>query len=131
MLVIQMKKIAKNKASILTFYKCISGVTKTQELLLHFTDDTNLIEHLLYMESLLPCFTLLIDEITAEGSRVFVRARCKGKQTSELNGNPPTFKEIEFPYAIGYYLSGGRITDHWMIADQMSLLQQLDSGCFN
>lgn len=120
-----MKKIERNKACVLNFYQSISGLNKTKELLSLFTDDPKLIDHILYLDALLPGYTLLIDEITAEGSRVFVRARCRGKQTGKINDDPPTYHDVEFPYAIGYYIAAGKIKEHWMIADQLTILEQL------
>jgi predicted ester cyclase len=49
----------------------------------------------------------------------------KGKHEGELNGIPPTYKQVEMPFAVGYEIQNNKITHHWLIADQMSLLQQL------
>ncbi len=120
-----MKNINKNKECVLKFYQYISGIRKTEAMLSTYTNDPQLIKHLLYMDSLIPCFSILVDEITAEEARVFVRARCHGLQQGTINGNPPTYQYVEFPLAIGYTLNNGRIIDHWVITDQISLFQQL------
>jgi len=36
-----------------------------------------------------------------------------------------SLRKIEFPYAVGYYFEKGIIVDHWMITDQVALLEQL------
>lgn len=68
---------------------------------------------------------MFADEITAEGNRVVVRARFKGTHRGELSGIPPTNKSVEFPFAIGYEIENSKITSHWLLADQMSLMEQL------
>jgi predicted ester cyclase len=32
---------------------------------------------------------------------------------------------VDFPFAIGYIMEKGIIVDHWMIADQAALMEQL------
>jgi predicted ester cyclase len=48
-----------------------------------------------------------------------------GKHEGSLNGIPPTYKEVEFPFAIGYEIENNMIIHHWLIADQMMLMEQL------
>ena len=126
-----MKSTEKNKAVVLNFLRHISGVRKTKALLRRYTSDPNLIDHIIDMESVLPEYELLIDEITAESERVFVRARCRGAYQIEAHGLKTVCRNIDLPYAIGFYLRRGKIIDHWMITDQMSLLEQLENAGFS
>ena len=48
-----------------------------------FTDDPELIEHILLFEKLIPKYELITDEITTEDNRVIVKARACGKHTGE------------------------------------------------
>jgi DNA-binding CsgD family transcriptional regulator len=57
---------------------------------------------------------------------VVVRARIKGRHEGELNGIPPTYKSVEFSFVISYEIENGKIVSHWLIADRMSLLEQLE-----
>ena len=98
---------------------------KTRELLEQYITDQGLIEHILFFDSVFPRYDGLIDEITGEGNRVIVRARMKGKHEGELNGIPPTHKEVEFPFVVGYEIEKNKIISHWLIADQMMLMEQL------
>ena len=43
----------------------------------------------------------------------------------DLNGIPPTFKEVNIPFTIRYTIENNKITSHWILADQMAMMQQL------
>ncbi|MDX2066861.1 MAG: ester cyclase [Haliscomenobacter sp.] len=120
-----MENLMQNKEFILEYFNAISGVEKTPELVGQFTTDQHLIEHIAFFDSVFPKYELFADEITAEGNRVIVRARMTGKHEGEFNGIPPTYRSIDFPFAIGYEIEKGKIVSHWLIADQMHLLELL------
>jgi len=120
-----MDTLKKNKQFVLEYFNAISGVEKTDELIDRFMDDDELKHHIQFFDTIFPNYELLADEMTAEGNRVIVLARVKGKHEGELNGIPPTHKMVDFPFAIGYIIDKGIIVDHWMIADQASLMEQL------
>ena len=120
-----MDQTKKNKEFIVGYINALSGVIKTRELLEQYITDQGLIEHILFFDSVFPRYDGLIDEITGEGNRVIVRARMKGKHEGELNGIPPTHKEVEFPFVVGYEIEKNKIISHWLIADQMMLMEQL------
>ena len=52
-------------------------------------------------------------------------AHFKRMHKGNLNGIAPTFKEVNVPFVIRYTIENNKITSHWMLADQMSLMQQL------
>lgn len=64
----------------------------------------------------------------AEGDRVVVDAALTGTHEGELMGIPPTGKQVEMPLIIIYRVSGGKIVDHTMVADQAGLMQQLSAS---
>ena len=37
----------------------------------------------------------------------------------------PTYKNVEFPFVVGYEIENNMIISHWLIADQMVLMEQL------
>ena len=117
--------ILKNKQLVIDYFNAISGVKKTRPLLEKYITDIHLIEHIEFFDSVFPAYELFADEITAEGNRVTVRARCKGRHEGDLNGIPPTHKNVEFPFSIGYEIENNKIVSHWLIADQMALMEQL------
>lgn len=116
----------KNKEFIMHYINALgNGVVKTRELLEMFMNDEGLIEHILFFEGVFPLYEVLVDEITCEGNRVILRARLKGKHEGELNGIPPTHKEVLVPMIVGYEIENNKIVSHWLMADQMMLMEQL------
>lgn len=120
-----MDTLKKNKNFIIEYFNAISGAEKPLELIEKYVADEKLKGHIQFFESAFPKYELMIDELTAEANRVVVRARWRGRHEGALNGIPPTHKQIEMPFVIGYEIENGKIIDNWMIADQMLLMEQL------
>lgn len=115
----------KNTELIINYFNAISGNEKTRELCEQYTTDEKLIEHIEFFESAFPKYELLIEEIMSEGAKVLVRGRAIGKNTGEFNNIPATGESMNLPFAIRYIVHNNMITDHWLIADQMTLMEQL------
>lgn len=120
-----MDKTHKNKEFIIEYFNAINEKKKTRELCEQYMTDHHLIEHILFFDSVFPNYGVIIDEITAEGDRVVVRARLKGRHDGEFNGIPPTHIQVEMPFVIGYEIEKNKIVSHWLIADQVTMLEQL------
>lgn len=120
-----MYKPKKNKEFIIRYFNALSGVIKSRELCDKYITDNSLTEHILFFDSVFPRYEMFIDELTGEGNRIIVRSRLKGKHEGELNGIPPTHKEVLFPFVIGYEIENEKILSHWLLADQMLLMEQL------
>ncbi|KAA3622824.1 MAG: hypothetical protein DWQ02_25530 [Bacteroidetes bacterium] len=120
-----MNQAEKNKQFMIDFYKLGSGQEKTEEMLRQYTNNERYIGHVMFMEKAFPEYQLVPDEIIAEGDKVFVRARVVAKHKGEVDGIPPTFKDINVPFAIGYRIEENMIVDFWTISDQMEFLEQL------
>lgn len=120
-----MEKQKKNKEFVIRYFNAISRVTKSRELSRQFTTDEELIEHIAFFDSVFPKYELFADEMIAEGNKVVVRARLKGRHEGELNGIPPTYKEVNFPFVISYEIENDKIVHHWLIADQAAMMEQL------
>ena len=120
-----MDALQKNKELVIEYFNAISGLTKTRKLMEKYVSDNHLIEHIEFFDSVFPRYEIFADEITAEGNRVVIKARLKGRHEGELNGIPPTYKNVEFPFAIRYEIDNNKIINHWLIADQMMLMEQL------
>jgi len=103
----------------------MKGVVKTPELCDKYMNDKHLKEHIIFFDTIFPGYEVFADEITAEGDRVVLRARLKGRHEGEFNGIPPTNRMVEFPFAISYTIKDNLIVDHWLIADQAVLMEQL------
>ena len=70
-------------------------------------------------------FTLTIEDLTAVGDMVWSRNRARGVNTGPVMGNPPTGRRVEVDVIDIVRFEGGRIVEHWGIADQMGLMLQV------
>ena len=120
-----MNQVQKNKELLIDYANALSGVNKTRELLLQYAEDEKLIEHIGFFESVFPNYEIFFDEMTGEGNRVVALARFRGRNDGNFKGFPPTHKNVEFQFAIGYEIENNKIVHHWLIADQVALMEQL------
>ena len=120
-----MDNLKKNREFIIKYFNAMSGVAKTRELSEQYTTDENLIEHIEFFEGAFPRYEVFIEEIMTEGNKVLLLARLTGSHAGEFNGIPATGKSIDLPFAIRYIIENDKISDHWLIADQMLLMEQL------
>jgi predicted ester cyclase len=123
-----MNKSEKTKKFYLKYYKAMTdmkGKKKNEQVIRKFVSDEKLIGHILFFDEAFPGYELIPKEIIVADDRIFVRADLTGTHKGALNNTPPTFKNINVPFAICYRVENEMIVDHWMIADQMELLEQL------
>ena len=120
-----MEQQRENKEFVIRYLNALSGKTKTRELMEQYMTDEELLGHILFFDSVFPKYEMFADELTAEGNRVVVRARMKGSHEGEFNGILPTHRKVEFPFVVSYEIENGKILHHWLIADQMILMEQL------
>jgi predicted ester cyclase len=120
-----MEQQKKNKEFVIRYFSALSGITKTREHCQQFMSDEELMEHIAFFDRVFPKYQIFADEMIAEGNKVVVRARVKGRHEGEFNGIPPTYKEINFPGVICYEIENDKIVHHWMIADQAVMMEQL------
>lgn len=118
-------KEKENKEFIMRYIAAMDGNTKDAALCDKYMTDQKLKEHILFFDAIFPQYKAKVEEIMAEGDRVMVRATGKGVHKGAFNGIPATNKTVEFPFVVSYTIKGGKIVDHWLIADQSILLQQL------
>ncbi|MEO1010195.1 MAG: ester cyclase [Bacteroidota bacterium] len=115
----------KNRAFIIKYYNAISGVEKTLDLCRQFMNDEKLIAHIRFFDRAFPKYELFIEEMVTEGQKVIVRGRATGIHSGEFNGIPATGRKMDLPFVIRYVVENEMITDMWLIADQMILMEQL------
>lgn len=120
-----MEQTKKNKEFIIRYMNAISGEEKTPDLLSRFMTDEGLKEHVFFFDKVFPRYSCFLDEVIAEGNKVVLRARIKGRHEGMMNGIPPTFKDVECPFVICYEIANEKIVHHWLIADQATLMEQL------
>lgn len=116
---------AKNKEFVIRFFRELSGIRKNRKHIEQFVADEGLIKRLLFFDQVFPANKLLVDELTAEEDRVICRVRMKGMHAGELGDVPPTRKSVDFPMVLGCSIERNKIVSHWLIADQINLLEQL------
>ncbi len=66
----------------------------------------------------------ILDQL-AEGDRVATRIHARGTQRGELMGIPPTGREISISSTYIHRVVDGRISELWVNADSLGMLQQL------
>lgn len=120
-----MDNLKRNREFIIKYFNAMSGNDKTRKLCEKYTTDEKLIGHIEFFEAAFPRYELFIEEIMTEGNKVLIQARLNGTHAGEFNGVPPTGRTIDLPFAIRYTIENGKIIDHWLIADQMLLMEQL------
>jgi predicted ester cyclase len=118
----------KNKQFIIEYISAMSGQAKTLNLLKKYNEDAGLIGNILLKESIFPCYEVAIQEMVAEGDRVVVLAKFKGVHKGEWLGLTPTHKEVSYTFAVGYEVRNNKIVHSWLVADNLSLVDQLKGG---
>ena len=117
--------IEENKAFTHNYLDAFSGKDKPKEKLEQFIADPELIQHGLATEAVFPKYELLADEMVAEGDWVCIMARMRGVHKGDMQGIPPTGKQVECPLAVIYRLADGKIAESWVYTDRMTMLEQL------
>jgi steroid delta-isomerase-like uncharacterized protein len=69
-----------------------------------------------------------IEDIAAEGDKVFARATVRGTNTGSLMGMPATNKSFEVFMFDYVKIDGGRIVERVQMADNMGMMQQIMGG---
>ena len=120
-----MNQAKQNKAFISEYLNGLSGIVKTKEKLAHYVSDEGLIEHILFFDAAFPKYEAIIEEMIAEGNQVVVRARMIGKHEGVFGDIPPTHRNMDFPFVVSYIIENNKIISHWLVPDQMLLMQQM------
>ena len=114
-----------NKHFIQRYLEAISGKPKPAAILDLYINDDELKEHIRVAEEAFPLYHLDAEEILAEGDLVSVRGRVRGVHRGSLMGIPPTEKSVDVSIFITYRIGGGKIVEHWMLTDNMTMMQQI------
>lgn len=70
-------------------------------------------------------FQLRVDDIAADGDKVWVRLTGSGKHSGELMGRPPTGKSFEITVFDVCRFEDGKIVEHWGVPDRFHQMVQL------
>jgi steroid delta-isomerase-like uncharacterized protein len=75
-----------------------------------------------------PDFHNQIDDMIAEGDRVVARLTYTGTHRGEILGFVPTGRRVEYTGIALFRIAAGKIVDVYVVADRLSLMQQLGPG---
>ena|SRR5215207_5760679 len=116
-----------NKAFIRRYFDAISGKEKPQSVVDQYVGDEDpaLKQHIEDAEQGFPHYELLAEDLIAEGDKVFIQAKWRGTHTGTFMGIPASGREVDVPVALVYQIADGKIVAHWMLADNMGLMQQI------
>jgi predicted ester cyclase len=114
-----------NKQRIRTYLNSVSGRPKKAEALAEMITDRELLEHIAQVEAAFPEYELIVDDMIAEGDRVVVRGTFRGVHRGPFAGMQPTGKTVSAGLIIIYRLENGRVAEHWLQLDMLSVLRQL------
>jgi len=114
-----------NKELVRRYLDSINGKPKTAAIQDLYIAEQPLKDHIAAAEAGFPLYRLDTEEIIADGDLVSVRGWIRGVHRGDFMGIPPTGKEVNFSIFITYRIAGGKIVDHWMLTDNLTLMQQL------
>jgi steroid delta-isomerase-like uncharacterized protein len=72
-----------------------------------------------------PDVKAVIHNQVAEGDKVVTHKTFHGTHQGEFMGIPPTGKKIAIELIDIFRITGGKLVEHWAVADMMSMMQQL------
>ncbi len=72
-----------------------------------------------------PDLKVTIEDITADGDKVWDRLRVEATNTGPFMGMPPTGKRVTIEVFDLHRFADGKLVEHWAVADQLGMMQQL------
>lgn len=78
-----------------------------------------------YLRDTFDNFSLTIEDIVAQGDKVWARMRGGGINNKEFMGHPPTGKSFEITVIDICRFENGKIVEHWGVPDRFHLIVQL------
>jgi hypothetical protein len=114
-----------NKEFIRRYLDAINGKPKPDSVLSLFIAEQPLINHIQVAEASFPLYRIDVEEMMAEGDLVSLRGKIRGVQNGPFMNNPPSGKPVDFAIFITYKVQNGKIVDHWMLTDDMTMLKQV------
>ena len=99
--------------------------SKDRAVLSEYITEEPLFGHIAFFDAAFPGYWLEALDTLVDGDKIAVRFDAHGVHKGELMGIPPTGKTVKFEGIIIYQLADGKIVNHWMQTDMVSLLQQL------
>jgi predicted ester cyclase len=73
-------------------------------------------------------FTFTVDELIAEGDRVYARWTQAGTHVGQIDEHPPTGAQIIEVASAVYRVEGDRIVEYWIQLDRQGLAIQIEQA---
>ncbi|GAA2789037.1 hypothetical protein GCM10019017_38010 [Streptomyces showdoensis] len=84
-------------------------------------------EHVREMLDAYGAFTLTVDELIAEGDRVYARWTQTGRHVGPVAGHPPTGAPVTAMTSAVYRVEDGLIVEYWIQIDRQGIAAQLQA----
>jgi predicted ester cyclase len=81
-----------------------------------------------YLHQAFPDLTYTVEDLVADGDRVWGRMRAHGTQQGAFMGSPPTGASVTLDVIDICRFRDGKIVEHWGVADRLGALEQLGHG---
>ncbi|MFD8010765.1 ester cyclase [Streptomyces sp. NPDC058955] len=85
-------------------------------------------EHVQEMLDAYGAFTLTVDELIAEGDRVYARWTQTGHHVGAVDHHPPTGAQITATTSAVYRVEDGLIVEYWIQIDRQGITAQLEQA---
>jgi steroid delta-isomerase-like uncharacterized protein len=77
------------------------------------------------LRSVLPDLNVTIEDITADGDKVWARLVGRGTHRGKFMGVPPTGKAVTVDIIDVCRFEEGKIVEHWGVPDRLGMMEQL------
>ncbi len=85
-------------------------------------------EHVQEMLDAYGAFTLTVDELIAEGNRVYARWTQTGRHVGSVDHYPPTGAQVTAMTSAVYRVEDGLIVEYWIQIDRQGITAQLEQA---
>jgi predicted ester cyclase len=85
-------------------------------------------EHVEEMLDAYGAFTLTVDELIAEGDRVYARWTQNGRHVGPVDHHPPTGAQVTAMTSAVYRVEDGLIVEYWIQIDRQGITAQLEQA---
>ena len=114
-----------DRAFVEEYFKALADTTKPADIVDQYVSDPELKHHIELFEDAFPGYEVVAEDMIAEDGKVAVRATFRGTHRGEFFGIAPTGTTVSISLMLIYRIENDKIVEHWMNADQLSMMQQL------
>jgi predicted ester cyclase len=77
------------------------------------------------LRSIMPDLKLIIEDMTADGDKVWGRMKAQGTHRGTFMGKPPTGRAVTLDVIDICRFENGKIVEHWGVPDRLGMMEQL------